>query len=135
MSGTEYIMELQVNIFVLEDISNLPRLLNQSCDCLWWKAPLLHAMLIPTAISHVGVRSRKHFLIHFARCPINFSQDFRETSILYFVGGDYFCFWKQILIYISIFWPVCSKRDEANPGLVETLIVIYLPLEEDVSQD
>ena len=92
MPGTEYIMTLQVNIFVLEDISNMPRLINQSCDRLWWKAPLLHAMLIPTATSHGVVGSRKHFLINFASCPINFGQDFRETYVLSFVVGDFFVF-------------------------------------------
>lgn len=46
MPGTEYIMGFQVNIFLL-GISNLPLLLNQSCDCHWWKAPFLYAMLIP----------------------------------------------------------------------------------------
>ena len=34
-----------------------------------------------------------------------------------------------------VFWAFCSKPDEANPGLVEILIVIYLPLKEDFSQD
>ena len=31
--------------------------------------------------------------------------------------------------------PSCSKTDYANPGLVKILIVIYLRLKEDFSQD